>query len=349
MELYKKYRPKTWEEVIGQDTVVSTLKHEIKTGKIPTAILFSGIQGSGKTTLAKLLAKALNCEHLTEELNPCNTCPSCQSIDNDTKLGFKYISMGNNAGVDEVRAIMKESYLTQPCKKKVFILDEVQNCSKAAFDSMLIPLEDEQQDTLFILCTTAPEKVDKAVMTRTQHFHLRQPTVSELAKYLYTLVQKDEELQTSFHETDSKTLKNILISCAVNAHGSVRQALQNLEKAAVDGQTQEGYTQKLLELLAKRDAPAMYRLVDQMSEESVNLNEEMQSLYKAFSTMLVAKAGGKVSQTLINDYASKFSSNFILVTLKELGSAMCLATNQVIDYRYIYENSLLKLILSKVV
>ena len=157
IELYKKYRPKKWEDIIGQETIVTPIKNAIKSNKIPTGYIFSGLAGTGKTTLALLIAKVLNCHQLDENMNPIED-DITRAIDNDSLIGVKQISMAN-ATVEDVRKIMAESFISQPIKKKVFILDEFHNCSKAAFESILTDLESTNQDSLFICCTTEPDKI----------------------------------------------------------------------------------------------------------------------------------------------------------------------------------------------
>lgn len=175
LDLYQKYRPMTFDDVYGQPNTVEALRSYVKsfheTGRLPAAIILAGLHGSGKTTLAFILARALNCEHVDSRWNPCNECDSCRGIimdENGSLPGFKYQAMSNLVnGIDDVRALIQQSYIRSSLRKPVFVLDEAQalNKSQGAWDCFLNPIE-SGTPTLFVFCTTEPSKIAKAVRSR---------------------------------------------------------------------------------------------------------------------------------------------------------------------------------------
>ena len=188
IDLYKKYKPKVWEDIIGQDAIVNSLRNSIlNNNSSTTSFIFSGPAGVGKTASAFIYAKALNCENPTDNGNPCNECPTCKAIDNGSLIGVEYLSMANNGGVDDIRRIVEQTNISQPIKQKVLILDETHYLSKAAFGALLIPLESQKTKTKFIFCTTEPNKIDSAVMSRSQHRAFSPVKDSILAKHLLNI------------------------------------------------------------------------------------------------------------------------------------------------------------------
>lgn len=250
MELYKKYRPKTWDDVIGQDRVVESLKNDIVSGRDYAAYLFAGPRGCGKTTLAWILAKAKNCENLREDGSPCNECSTCKSINNKSNPGVQYISAANSGGVADIRNIMNRAYRRSTLKKQVWIIDEIQNFAKEAFDACLIPIEDENMKSLFIFCTTAISKIPETFTSRVQQRDIRLVSRSDLGKECMKVLElegwskvDEAERVTAFNEDknlpwsekrkyySNDTIKKALKAAGVTVEGgSVRQTLSALEQ-----------------------------------------------------------------------------------------------------------------------
>lgn len=338
IELYKKYRPKKWEEIIGQETTVESLKSAIRENRLATAYLLQGLAGSGKTSIAKLLTKSLNCPHVDKDLNPCNECSICRSIDEDRQIGFKYISAANSGSAEDVRRIMEESRLSSPLKQKVFIIDECQNLSSAAQDSMLIGLESELQKTIFILCTTNPEKIKPAILSRCQIRNLNKVSTVELAKHLIHIVRTE-------NLTDKVTKENIIKS-AENANGSVRNAISNLETIISNGVLNSGDSERFIESIANGDVIEMYNVANEMEDKGNSAISTLEEIYKIFSIILKIKTGVESDINSINELSKKFDGNFILKALSEIGNTLMIV-NKGVDSKILLEITLSKLCLMK--
>ena len=171
--LYRKWRPQTFDEVIGQDHITHTLKNQVKADRLSHAYLFIGTRGTGKTTCARILAKAANCEHPVDG-NPCGTCAACRSITEGTAVDLVELDAASNNGVDNVRALREEAVFSPATlKKRVYIIDEVHMLSTQAFNALLKILEEPPQHLMFILCTTELQKIPATILSRCQRhsFH----------------------------------------------------------------------------------------------------------------------------------------------------------------------------------
>ena len=171
--LYRKYRPQTFDDVVGQLPVTQTLKTQLQTGKLSHAYLFTGTRGTGKTSCAKILAKAVNCLDPVDG-NPCNRCRACTSIDNGSCLDVLEIDAASNNGVDHVRMLRDEAvYTPSEVAKRVYIIDEVHMLSIAAFNALLKIIEEPPAHLMFILATTELHKVPATILSRCQRFSCR--------------------------------------------------------------------------------------------------------------------------------------------------------------------------------
>lgn len=225
VEIYKKYRPKQWRDVVGQTKQIQSIVRAIEEGKLPTAYLFAGPRGCGKTTAAFLLAKSVNCLNLQPGAEPCNECDVCQSIDDKNQIGVTYMSAAQIKGVEEVRSVVQQARLKTPIKKQVFILDEVQALSSKAFDSLLIPLEEEDMPAIFVLCTTEIEKVPDPILSRVQSRKFTFVPSNVLTPYIEHIASL-EKLTLSEDDIDS---------IVKAGRGSVRDTLTKLEEFVSSG------------------------------------------------------------------------------------------------------------------
>ena len=171
--LSRKYRPKTFEEVVGQENALTVLKSFIKTESIPHALIFCGSRGVGKTSLARIFAKTINCNELRDK-KVCVKCSICNEIDENKSLDVIEIDAASNNGVDQIREIIESSnYSSINCPYKVFIVDEVHMISKAAFNALLKTLEEPNKNTVFILATTEVEKIPPTILSRCQMINFK--------------------------------------------------------------------------------------------------------------------------------------------------------------------------------
>ena len=218
--LYRKFRPQTFEDVKGQDHIVTTLKNQIKANRIGHAFLFCGTRGTGKTTVAKILAKAVNCEH-TVDGSPCGTCPTCQAIASGASMNVIEIDAASNNGVDNIRLIKEEvSYRPTEGKYKVYIIDEVHMLSAGAFNALLKTLEEPPSYVIFILATTEAHKIPITIHSRCQRYDFHRITIDTIANRLADLMEEEGV------DVEERALRYV----AKAGDGSMRDALSLLDQ-----------------------------------------------------------------------------------------------------------------------
>lgn len=188
----RKYRPDTFDSVVGQEHVTSTLKNAIRTNHVASAFLFTGPRGVGKTTCARILARTINCENLNEDLTTCGECPSCKSFDEGHSLNIFELDAASNNSVDDIRNLIQQVQIApQVGTKKVYIIDEVHMLSSAAFNAFLKTLEEPPSYAIFILATTEKHKILPTILSRCQVFDFRRITVTDIAKHLEVIAGKE--------------------------------------------------------------------------------------------------------------------------------------------------------------
>ena len=223
--LARKWRPQNFDEVVGQDHVTRTLKNAIREGRLAHALLYSGPRGVGKTTVARIVAKAVNCKADTIS-RPCNKCDVCTEITSGSSVDVLEIDGASNRGIDEIRQLRENIYFRPTrCESRIYIIDEVHMLTKEAFNALLKTLEEPPAHVIFQFATTEPHKVPATIRSRCQHFEFRRLSTSELANHLDKIV-KSEGLGL-----DGKAVKVL----AREAKGSVRDSLSLLDQVAAYG------------------------------------------------------------------------------------------------------------------
>jgi len=188
----RKYRPATFDTVVGQSHITTTLKNAIKNGHLAQAFLFCGPRGVGKTTNARILAKTINCEHITADVEACNECDSCKSFNNNASFNVHELDAASNNSVDDIRSLVDQvRYPPQYGKYKIYIIDEVHMLSNAAFNAFLKTLEEPPSYAIFILATTEKHKIIPTILSRCQIFDFNRIQVKDIADHLASIAQKE--------------------------------------------------------------------------------------------------------------------------------------------------------------
>lgn len=257
--LYRKFRPDTFEEVKGQDHIVTTLKNQIKADRIGHAYLFTGTRGTGKTSIAKLFAKAVNCENPVDG-SPCGTCRSCQTIASGASVNVIEIDAASNNGVDNIREIIDEvSYSPVEGKYKVYIIDEVHMLSIGAFNALLKTLEEPPSYVIFILATTEVHKIPITILSRCQRYDFKRITIETIADRLRELMGKEQV------QVEEKALRYI----AKTADGSMRDALSLLDQCIAFHFGEELTYDKVLDVLGAVDTEVFARLIELIQSHDI--------------------------------------------------------------------------------
>jgi DNA polymerase-3 subunit gamma/tau len=212
----RKYRPSTFRSVVGQDAITSTLKNAIKSGQIAQAFLFCGPRGVGKTTCARIFAKALNCEHSGEDSEPCNECPSCQQFNASTSFNVYELDAASNNSVDDIRSLVDQVRIApQGAKYKVYIIDEVHMLSNQAFNAFLKTLEEPPPYAKFIMATTEKHKIIPTILSRCQVYDFKRIKDDDIIKHLRFVADSEQVA------TETEALRVV----ATKADGALRDAL----------------------------------------------------------------------------------------------------------------------------
>ena len=295
--LYRKWRPQKFEDVVAQRGIVTALRNQIATGRVGHAYLFTGVRGTGKTTCAKIFAKAVNCLH-PQNGDPCGECEICKGIDNGSILDVVEMDAASNNGVDDIRDLRDETaYTPSACHYKVYIIDEVHMLSTAAFNALLKTLEEPPAHVIFILATTEIQKVPATILSRCQRYDFTRIGPEDIA-HRVEYIAKEEGLELT---TDGAELISRL------ADGAMRDALSILDTCAgvtakVDadvvhqmaGVTDRSYLFHISDAIEAQDGAAALAQLAQLRQQSVDvkrLTEELIAHYRAL--MLAALPGGQ--------------------------------------------------------
>ena len=249
--LYRKFRPVEFEDVKGQEHIITTLKNQIEANRIGHAYLFCGTRGTGKTTVAKIFAKAVNCEHPVNG-SPCGECAMCRSIAAGTSMNVIEIDAASNNGVDNIREIREEvAYRPTEGKYKVYIIDEVHMLSIGAFNALLKTLEEPPEYVIFILATTEVHKIPITILSRCQHYDFKRISIETITDRMRDLMQEEQV------EVEEKALRYV----AKAADGSMRDALSLLDQCIAFYLGQKLTYDNVLEVLGAVDTDVFSQLL----------------------------------------------------------------------------------------
>lgn len=292
--LYRKFRPQEFEDVKGQDHIVTTLKNQIKADRIGHAYLFCGTRGTGKTTIAKIFAKAVNCEHPVDG-SPCGECPTCKAIAAGNSMNVIEIDAASNNGVDNIRQIREEvEYRPTEGKYKVYIIDEVHMLSIGAFNALLKTLEEPPSYVIFILATTEVHKIPITILSRCQRYDFKRISIDTIAGRLAELTQAEQI------DVDDRALRYV----ARAADGSMRDALSLLdqcvafhfgEKLTYDnvlevlGAVDNRVFSKLFQAVLASDTKACIREIEEMIIQGRDLSQLVNDFVWYMRNLLIAK------------------------------------------------------------
>lgn len=292
--LYRKWRPKTFEDVVGQGHITQTLKNQIKNNNIAHAYLFCGTRGTGKTSTAKIFARAVNCLQ-RKDLNPCNQCDICKGIHQETVMDVIEIDAASNNGVDDIRELRENvKYPPTKGKYKVYIIDEVHMLSTGAFNALLKTLEEPPSHVLFILATTEPHKIPATILSRCQRFDFKRVKEEDiLGRIKYICEQSDIQIEES-------ALRLIIR----NADGAMRDALSLLDQCAsycqasigyndvieVLGTTTEGFIYELVDAILLRDSEKAMEAIEALNSGGKDIQQFIKDLIGHYRNLLMTKA-----------------------------------------------------------
>ena len=301
--LYRKFRPTEFGDVKGQDHIVTTLQNQIKANRIGHAYLFCGTRGTGKTTVAKIFAKAVNCEHPVDG-SPCGECEMCRSIMAGTSMNVIEIDAASNNGVDNIREIKEEvTYRPTEGRYKVYIIDEVHMLSSGAFNALLKTLEEPPEYVIFILATTEVHKIPVTIMSRCQHYDFKRITIETISNRMLDLMDEEQV------EVEEKAIRYI----AKAADGSMRDALSLLDQCIafylgqkltydnvleVLGAVDTDVFSKLLRNVIHRDVPKVLNTVEELVMQGRELTQLASDFTWYLRNLLLVKTSDMIEDVL---------------------------------------------------
>lgn len=320
--LARKYRPQIFSNVVGQEHIVTVLQNSISLGKLHHGYIFSGTRGIGKTTIARIFAKALNCHALTKAFEPCNECVSCKEITVGRNLEFIEIDAASRTGVDDMRELLESSiYKPSSSKYRIYLIDEVHMLSKSSFNALLKTLEEPPEHLIFLMATTEIEKVPSTVLSRCLQLSLKVVPPLVIANHLSKLLASESL------NADQVSIELI----AKAAQGSIRDALtltdqaiahgngvlENSEVANFLGSIDDSYLLAVIQNIIKGDGDAAYISLQALHEFNVEYSLVIESFIEHFHAINMAKASFGSSTEIHKELASMADAEF-LVLMQEI-------------------------------
>ncbi|MBS5945794.1 MAG: DNA polymerase III subunit gamma/tau [Peptoniphilus harei] len=336
--LYRKYRPKTFDEICGQEAVVTSLKNQVKNNEISHAYIFQGTRGTGKTSAAKILSRAVNCLHPING-NPCNECENCKSILNESSLDVVEMDAASNNGVDDIRELKeKVIYPPQSLKYKVYIIDEVHMLSKGAFNALLKILEEPPRHLIFILATTEIEKIPATILSRSQKYNFKRISIEEISENL----KKITELEGK--SCDDEVFNLI----AKSSDGAMRDALSVLDQLLtknkdhikledvmeVLGISSSELLFNLSEALIEKNVNESLLAIDEIYKEGVDFNTLSSQILNHFRDLLMVKTLKDPRKIVYSTFLKEFQEIAGRVDLEDLLIIIDILKNLCVEIKY---------------
>ena len=302
--LYRSYRPQNFEDVVGQEHIIRTLKNQIENNNVGHAYLFSGTRGTGKTSTAKIFARAVNCENSINQ-EPCNECEVCRDILNDNVMDVVEIDAASNNSVDDVRELRESvKYSPTKAKYKVYIIDEVHMLSQGAFNALLKTLEEPPSYVIFILATTEPHKIPATILSRCQRFDFKRVTVKDISSRMRYICEKEGI------EADEKALNLI----ARNSQGALRDALSILDQCISFEGNKISYND-VIELLGSVNIEQLFDLAESIIKEDTRKSLQILNDFIIW---------GKDVRNLVNDLIDHFRNLMVCKISNDLDEIISL-------------------------
>ena len=315
--LYRRWRPQNFDTLVGQQPVKQALTNALTSGRIAHAYLFAGPRGTGKTSTARIVAKALNCDHGPTP-NPCGECDNCRRIAEGSSMDVFEIDAASNRGIDEIKALRDQLAFTPvDCRYKVYIIDEVHMLTTEAFNALLKTLEEPPSHVIFILATTDPHKIPATIHSRCQRFDFRRVTVEEIVQHLAMVAQG------SGLEADEDALRLI----AIQSEGGMRDALSLLDQCGVMAKKITAVTVRevlgivgrealraLVEAIGRQDVPLALSQLAALLEQGKDVRQIVTELIEYLRALLLFKAVPQYNEVYLTDTASNLESLAALYT-----------------------------------
>ena len=299
--LYRKYRPTRFEDICGQEHITTSLKNQIKADKISHAYLFCGTRGTGKTSTAKLLARAVNCLDL-QNGNPCEKCESCKSINEGNSIDVFEIDAASNRGIDNIRDLREAVKFTPISKYKLYIIDEVHMLTNEAFNALLKTLEEPPEYVIFILATTEPHKLPATVLSRCQRFDFKRISQKSMLDRLNFICKEEgikaeaEALQIIVRNTDGamRDAINIMDQCSVYSNKNIKE----YDVLAVLGIVNDRYLFDIADSILNEDVTKTVSILREISDEGKDIIQFTQDLQIHYRNLLMAKLVTKAESVI---------------------------------------------------